>query len=241
MAGAKFTRENETIQFVAGKLWGLHTPQTDDTIGPSPVKVAPENMFEHLLSPEFDDLAEVDTPTLLSAQANTATVLTSTPGSDWFTQMGSPEHVLSDAGKQAARRAFATVLRTDLPDVDKNRTVLALKVPAAVKHLAGMLSQYDWDYVEQAKELRGYVVANLLEESKSPDSRIRLRALELIGKLSGVDSFMERSTVTHVQENNEDVENRLRARLKSLLPPVMEVQDVEVQGIAVVKKQPEEI
>lgn len=178
-------------------------------------------MFEHLLSPEFDDLAEVDAPALMSAQAETA---------DWFTQMGSPEHVLTDAGRNAARKAFATVLNPTASDADKKRNLLALKVPEAVKHLAGMLSQYDWDYVEQAKELRGYVVANLLEESKSPDSRIRLRALELIGKLTEVGSFTERIEVRKVDATAPEITERLRAKLSSLLPKVVEVQDaVEVK------------
>lgn len=196
----------------------LHTRKTDVTIHPSPVKVAPKIMFEHLLSPEFDDLAEVDTPALLSAQAATA---------DWFTQMGSPEHVLSDAGRNAARKAFSTVLNPAISDADKKRNLLALKVPEAVKHLAGMLSQYDWDYVEQAKELRGYVVANLLEESKSPDSRIRLRALELIGKLTEVGSFTTRIEVTQTAQTAGDITEKLRSKLQSLLPKVVEIETVE--------------
>lgn len=175
-------------------------------------------MFEHLLSPEFDDLATAPAEQLLAAQAGTA---------DWFTQMGSPEHVLTDAGRNAARRAFATVLRPDLPDSEKKATILTLKVPEAVKHLAGMLSQYDWDYVEQAKELRGYVVANLLEESKSPDSRIRLRALELIGKLTEVGSFTTRIEVTQATQTADDVTEKLRAKLKALLPKVVEIETVE--------------
>ena len=197
-------------------------------------------MFEHLLSPEFDNLAEADTPALLAAQATTAELLLQpkgspsrgtgvggSPAADWFTQMGSPEHVLTDAGRNAARRAFATVLRPDLPASEKKATILTLKVPEAVKHLAGMLSQYDWDYVEQAKELRGYVVANLLEESKSPDSRIRLRALELIGKLTEVGSFTERIEVRKVDATAPEITERLRAKLSALLPKVVEVQDVE--------------
>lgn len=190
-------------------------------------------MFEHLLSPEFDDLREVDAPALLAAQAGTADVLLHAQGSDWFTQMGSPEHVLTDAGRNAARKAFATVLRPDAPEAEKKATILALKVPAAVKHLAGMLSQYDWDYVEQAKELRGYVVANLLEESKSPDSRIRLRALELIGKLTEVGSFSDRIEVIHKTPDAGEITEKLRAKLQSLLPKVVEIETVEpvtVQG-----------
>lgn len=178
-------------------------------------------MFEHLLSPEFDDLSEVDTPTLLSAQATTA---------DWLMQMGSPEHILTDAGRNAARRAFSTSLNPDVPENEKKAAVLALKVPAAVRHLAGMLSEYDWAYVEQAKELRGYVVAKLLEETSSGDPRIRLRALELIGKLTEVGSFTTRIEVTQASSTVDDLTERLRSKLQSLLPTVVEIESIAFRG-----------
>lgn len=190
-------------------------------------------MFEHLTditSEDFIELADMDTPTLLSAQATTAGTL--------LEQLGSPEYILAQDSASTARDAFAAVTNPDMPPALKKDSLLALRTPAAVKHLAGMLSQYDWDFIEQAKELRGYVVAKLLEETTHADARIRLGALKMVGSLTEVASFTERSVVTHVQEAASDIEERLRARLKSLLPPVMEVQDVEVQEIAVVKKAP---
>jgi hypothetical protein len=98
-----------------------------------------------------------------------------------------------------------------------------------------MLSAYDWDFVEQAKQLRGYVVAKLLEETKDTRAQTRLKALELIGKLSEVASFSERVEIIHKQSDSAELESRLRERLRSLLPPVMEVQDTEIKEIAVVK------
>ena len=186
-------------------------------------------MLEHLLSPEFDDPYEAAPTTLLSAQATTASILE---------QLGSPEHILQEDEKHNARTAFATTLTPAAPKEQTNAAILRLKTPEAVKHLAGMLSQYDWDFVEQAKELRGYVVAQLLEETRHKDPRIRLKALELTGKLTEVASFTERSEVIHKQEDHSVIEERLRARLKSMLPPVQEIQDTEVKEIAVVKHEP---
>lgn len=188
-------------------------------------------MLEHLISPEFDDAYTASTPTLLAAQANTASLLE---------QLGSPEHLLDEDSKHRVRSAFAAVTTPDAPHATTNAAVLKLRCPEAVKHLAGMLSQYDWDFIEQAKELRGYVVAKLLEETKHKDPRIRLKALELTGKLAEVGSFMERSEVTIKQEDHGVIEERLRSRLKSLLPPVQEVQDTEVKDIAVVKHTPKQ-
>lgn len=186
-------------------------------------------MFEHLTAAEFDDLADVDTPTLLAAQASTA---------DWLDELGSPEHLLTEDDKDRARQAFTAVTNPDMTPAVKKEALLALRVPDAVKHLAGMLSAYDWEFVEQAKQLRGYVVAGLLEETKSPDARIRLKSLELVGKLTEVASFSDRVEIIHKHEDNSVIEERLRSRLRSLLPPVQEVQDSEVKDIAIVRHEP---
>ena len=176
-------------------------------------------IFDHLeeLNPgDFTDLVDADTPALLGAQAGTAAFLAS---------LGEDSSVISADQLHNARTAFAAVTNPASSEAQTRDAILRLKVPAAVQHLAGMLSQYDWAYVEQAKELRGYVVAKLLEETKHPDARIRLRALELTGKLTGVDSFTTQVTVTHKNESPDELEARIRAKLSTLLPKVIEVQD----------------
>ncbi len=184
-------------------------------------------MFEHLLSPEFDSIAEASTEELLNAKARVLDFLEPVPDAG-----------MADATD--ARKAFTELmidnsLRSDSAVAKTQRdAVLALKTPEAVRHLVGMLSAYDWDFIEQAKQIRSYVVAKLLEETQSTDARIRLRALELTGKLTEVASFTERQEVVHKNENSAAVEERLRARLKSLLPPVQVVEDAEIKDIAIV-------
>ena len=172
-------------------------------------------MLEHLMSPEWDDVMEVETPTLLSAQAQTATFLQ---------EMATPAHILEEDEKQAARDAFAYAVNPNVPDNEANRRLLKLRTPEAVKHLAGMLTQYDWDYVEQAKEIRGYVVAKLMEETKHPDAKIRLKSLELVGKLTEIGSFQERITITKVDATTDELQDRIRSKLAALLPKVVEVE-----------------
>lgn len=169
---------------------------------------------------DFLDLEATDTPKLLAAQASTAEFLAS---------LGSPDELLEADQLHAARSAFAAVTNPAQSEADKHQAILALKVPQAVRHLAGMLSEYDWEYVEQAKQLRGYVVAKLLEETKHPDAKVRLKALELTGKLTGVDSFTTRVEVTHKDASADELEARIRAKLSHLLPKVVEVQDVSLK------------
>ena len=175
--------------------------------------------LEHLLNPDFDDFEDMDTTELLDAQATTA---------HWLDAVDTTT-VVSDNQKDAARQAFAAVTNPDLTDSEKKKAVATLRVPQAVKHLAGMLSEYDWAYVEQAKEMRGYVVAKLLEESKHPDARIRLKAIELLGKLTEIGSFTERVEIKKIDATSEELQARVRAtaaRLATLIPKVVEVETV---------------
>jgi len=188
-------------------------------------------MLEHItaLDPDdFLDLEEAGTPSLLAAQAGTAEFLAS---------LGSPNGLITQDELHNARTAFARVTNPDQSEDARRAAILALKTPPAVQHLAQMLSEYDWAYVEQAKELRGYVVAKLLEETKHPDARIRLRALELTGKLTEVASFTERSEVIHKNESADELEARIRAKLSKMLPPVQVIEDV--QDVAENDKAPE--
>lgn len=138
--------------------------------------------------------------------------------SDWLEKLGVPSDEQLDAKSQqtAAREAF-TALNFDT-DNTKQRTALAtIKTPAAVQHLAGMLTAYDWEFVNQAKELRGYTVSKILEETKHPDARIRLKALQMLGTVTEVALFTDRVEVTKIDASEEEVEKRLRQRLSKFL------------------------
>lgn len=174
-------------------------------------------ILAHLLEPQFTPLAGVDVETLLAAQANTTLV-----------DFNANADVLEELDRSDAQAAFAAVTSPEATDQTKKDALLALRVPAAVKQLSGMLSAYDWEFVTQAKEIRGYVVAKLLEETKSPDPRIRLKALELTGKLTEVGSFTERIAVTKTDSSAAELEERIRARLAKIIPPAREVQDARV-------------
>jgi len=180
-------------------------------------------MLEHittLKAEDFVDLDDMDVPQTLEAQAGTA---------DFFQRFASDPGILTQDSAQKAREAFAATTNPNTTPAVAKEAILKLKVPQAVKHLSGMLSQYDWDYVEQAKEMRGYVAAKLMEETKHPDARIRLRALEMMGKLTEVGSFTERIEVKKIDASADELTERLRAKLAGLLPKVVHVEDVEAK------------
>ena len=169
-------------------------------------------MLEHLL--EFEDFTSLETKrlpaaALLSAQSATA---------DWLSALGAP--VASDvAAAEAAafaQQAFVAVTQTT-PAPAQKAALLELKTPEAVRHLTGMLTAYDWEFVEQAKELRGYTVAQILEETKHPDARIRLRALEMLGRVTEIALFTDRVEIKKTEMSDTELEARIKEKLSKFL------------------------
>jgi hypothetical protein len=88
--------------------------------------------------------------------------------------------------------------------------------PAALQLTADMLEQFGHKIVEDAVQVRHLVMNKLLQETDNPDPRIRIRALELLGKITDVGLFTERSEVTVTHQTTDDLRERLRARLTEL-------------------------
>lgn len=171
-------------------------------------------MFDHLLDTDADafvDLDDAGVLDLVGAQAQTT---------DWLDALGvpRPEDTPRPDNAKLAREAFVAVTAPGYDPMQAKNAVLALRAPAAVRHLAGMLSEYDWAFVEQAKEIRGYIVANLLEHSKSNNPKVALQALKLLGSVTEVGAFTERVEVTKRDANETEVTQRLREKLARLLP-----------------------
>jgi len=178
-------------------------------------------MFDDLLSIRVEDFdASTTVPVekaapdeILEAQFATANL---------FADLGVPSDDEIDARMQAqdARSAF-TALNFS-PDEDEQKVALTrLKTPAAVQHLVGMLTQYDWEFVSHAKKLRGYIVAKLTEETTHPDARIRLKALQMLGNVTEVKLFTERVEIKKIDATEEELNARLQEKLRSFLAPTV--------------------
>ena len=90
-----------------------------------------------------------------------------------------------------------------------------------------MLTAYDWAFVEQAKELRGYAVSQILEETKNPDTRYRLKALEMLGKVTEVALCTERVEIKKTDMSDSELEQRIKEKLNKFMH-VIDVVDVPV-------------
>ena len=78
----------------------------------------------------------------------------------------------------------------------------------------------------------GDVTNKLILDSDSQDDRTRLRALELLGKISDVGLFVEKSEVTITHRSTQDLVDSVRAKIHKLMNPqgIEDVKAVEVNG-----------
>ena len=187
-------------------------------------------MLEHLIAMEFEPevsdldgeatpIAKASPQEIVNAQSNTT---------DWLSQFGNkPEdEVITHLEQQEARQAFSA-LTTPISTEETKAKLLQLQTPPAVRHLVGMLTAYDWEFVNQAKSLRGYAVAKILEEVENPSANIRLKALGLLGKITEVGLFTEKIEVKKTDLTEDEIDKKLKEKLAKF----MNVSDAEYTDI----------
>ena len=126
---------------------------------------------------------------------------------------------------QSARKTFQKLITTTDEDASKEALV-SIKTPEAVRHLTGMLTAYDWEFIEQAKQLRGYTVAKIVEETKNSNANIRLKALTLLGKVTEVGLFTEKIEIKKDELSDAELELRIKEKLNRFMG-VVDVVDIE--------------
>jgi hypothetical protein len=188
----------------------------------------PYAMLEHLIDGEFepDVVAMTAAAPLPIEKATPADIIDAkVKTADWLKELElDDEEVESKADAEAARKSFASLV-SGQPVVNTQHALTNIKTPAAVQHLVGMLTAYDWAFVEQARELRGYAVAQILEEVKHPDARVRLKALDMLGKVTEVALFTERVEVKKTEMSDVELESRIKDKLNRFMG-VIDVIDV---------------
>lgn len=108
-----------------------------------------------------------------------------------------------------------------------NNVNTSAMTPASLQNVRAYLDEYGRAVVNHAIEIRHTVTNRLIEESQNPDPRIRIRALELMGKISDVGLFTDRTEVTITHQTTDELRLKLRAKLQRLIAQP-EIQDAEV-------------
>lgn len=110
-----------------------------------------------------------------------------------------------------------------LPPHDLYRSGMALK-------LAALLTEYDKQVVQDAAQLRTYITNKLIEISSSGNTRDELRALELLGKISDIGLFVEKSEVNVVHSTPAALEHAIKDRINRLLGyKNLEIEDAQFE------------
>lgn len=125
---------------------------------------------------------------------------------------------VTDADKAEARMLFAA----SKAPAPKTAT------PGAIIHLESILNEWDQEVLDVGRRLRNYVTNKLIAETVDPDPKVRLKSLELLGKLSNVGSFSERIDITVTHRTIHDIESELKKTLELFTGEVIDVTPKEV-------------
>ena len=194
-------------------------------------------MLDHLINfePEVSEYSQGFVP--LEKTTPTKTLDAKIKTVDWLKGLGAVDTgtITSELETQAARTSFANIVSA-APSEITHQALAEVKTPAAVQHLVGMLTAYDWEFVSQAKELRGYAVAKILEDCENPSASIRLKALALLGKVTEVGLFTEKIEVKKAELSDDELDQRIKDKLNKFMDVVDvlsnndDITDLETNG-----------
>ena len=139
---------------------------------------------------------------------------------------------LSPTGEDEDTAAKLALAYADNPEKTSKKVTTkkaATLTPASIVLTNNILQEFGHSVAESATQIRHLVTNKLLLESENADPRIRIRALELLGKISDVGLFAEKSEVTITHQSTEDLRDKLRGKLEKLVNPIdAEYEDGEI-------------
>ena len=190
--------------------------------------------LEHLVSASaadfVPDILSDSTPfTPLEKQNATETLSAQIKTSQWLKDFeDEDEEILSEAQQEKVTDAFNALTTSDPRAKQK---LLQLDLPEEIKSAVGMVTAYQWKFVEQAESLRSMSVAKIVKETDHPDARIRLKALELLGKVTEVALFTDRVSVKSEEVSDEELDARIKEKLGRYMGAVevVDVEEIDVQ------------
>jgi hypothetical protein len=111
------------------------------------------------------------------------------------------------------------------PTSTSRTTSTTRMTPSALILTQQILDDYAHQIVKSSVQIRHLVTNKLLQETENPDAKIRLRALELLGKQADVGLFSEKQEITVTHQTTDDLKSKLREKLLRLrdVTPMEEV------------------
>ena len=96
--------------------------------------------------------------------------------------------------------------------------------PDVILHLEAMMTEFDHEVVQDAVRMRRFVTNKLmLEANTATKSSERIKALELLGKISDVGLFAERNIVTIEHKTTEELQQEFEKTINLVLNPTTNI------------------
>ena len=180
-------------------------------------------LLEHLVNasasdfiPEIisGDTAFTSLDPLTPAQTLNAQIKTSA----WLKTLAEEDDEIMDEAKQEKVADTFNALTTGDPSA--KRKLLELDLPEEIKSAVGMVTAYQWRFIEQAEQLRSMSVAKIVKETDHPDARIRLKALEMLGKVTEVALFTDRVQIKTDEISDEELDAKIKEKLSRYMGAV---------------------
>jgi hypothetical protein len=180
-------------------------------------------LLQHLVTQQEADY----TPELTSGGSDFTPIDNLTPAqtlgaqnktSDWLKSLTEDdEETINQAQQEKTVEAF-NALVTNNPHAKQK--LLELDLPEEIKSAVGMVTAYQWQFVQQAEELRSMSVAKIVKETDHPDAKVRLKALELLGKVTEVALFTDRVQIKTDEISDEELDAKIKEKLSRYMGAV---------------------
>jgi hypothetical protein len=125
----------------------------------------------------------------------------------------------------------------------KPTTKQIFKPGVAIK-LGAILTEYDVQVARDAAQLRTVATNKLIEMLDDPDPKVKLKAVEMIGKIADVGLFAERTEITIINKTTEELEKELVGMFKDYIDvetkEVTKVDELMAEGVQDVEEIKEE-
>jgi len=89
-----------------------------------------------------------------------------------------------------------------------------------------IIRQHDYQTFDDAQQARNFITNKLVQLADCGDTKIEIKALELLGKHSDVGLFTNRSEITINHRSSESLENSIKERVKRLLNSSEDISDL---------------
>jgi hypothetical protein len=102
------------------------------------------------------------------------------------------------------------------PPAPSKTPSLMYSLPVA-ERIGTMLREYNNPIVADAAELRLVVTNKLLDLASCGDPKIEIKATEMLGKISDVGLFSEKTEITVTYSNVSDIDNAIKDKIRKML------------------------